>query len=275
MGGLPFWRVLWVYKYTIVLAVSLCAIAAVVLALTMTPLYKAEALVTQVRDGGMNATASSLVSQLGGLASLAGVSLPPASGPGREAQVLLGSRFLVQEFIKRNSLVAELFPDAKRPPTLWSAVKRFRENVIYVREDIRAGTTTISVLWKDPVKAASWANEFVALANELVRVRAMEESKRNIAYLNDQIAHTNIVDLQRVMYNLIENETKTLMLASARTEYAFRIVDPAVTPEIRDRPQRTLMVLIGILVGLFLGIICAFLRASVLDGRTLVESVKD
>jgi LPS O-antigen subunit length determinant protein (WzzB/FepE family) len=64
------------------------------------------------------------------------------------------------------------------------------------------------------------------------------------------------------MYNLIENETKTLMLANARSEYAFTLVDPAVTPEVRIRPRRTLMVLIGLLVGGLLGMVIAFAHGS-------------
>jgi hypothetical protein len=40
-----------------------------------------------------------------------------------------------------------------------------------------------------------------------------------------------------VLYNLIESETKTLMLANARVEYAFTVVDPAVVPGATCQPQ--------------------------------------
>ena len=75
------------------------------------------------------------------------------------------------------------------------------------------------------------ANGLVGLANELLRTRALEEAQRNIAYLNAQADRTNEVELRRAIFNLIESETKTLMLANGRTEYAFRVVDPAVPPE--------------------------------------------
>ncbi len=64
--------------------------------------------------------------------------------------------------------------------------------------------------------------------------------------------------MQRVMYSLIENETQTLMLANARAEYAFRVVDPAVAPEVRSSPNRTLIVLSGGVLGLFIGTVLAF-----------------
>jgi hypothetical protein len=102
----------------------------------------------------------------------------------------------------------------------------------------------------------------VALANELIRTRVLEESSRNIGYLNRQLARTSELELRQVMYGIIESETKTLMLASGRAEYAFQIVDPAVPPEIRVRPHPALMVLVGTSLGTLIGIVAAF----VLDG---------
>jgi LPS O-antigen subunit length determinant protein (WzzB/FepE family) len=60
------------------------------------------------------------------------------------------------------------------------------------------------------------------------------------------------------MYNLIETETKTLMLANARVEYAFTVVDPAVAPEIRTSPKRKLIVLSGGVLGGLFGVFAVF-----------------
>jgi uncharacterized protein involved in exopolysaccharide biosynthesis len=70
-----------------------------------------------------------------------------------------------------------------------------------------------------------------------------------------------------VMYNLIEAETKELMLANGKAEYAFTIVDPAVPPEIRISPKRTLMVLVGTSIGLLLGGIIAVVHRSATHHR--------
>jgi uncharacterized protein involved in exopolysaccharide biosynthesis len=90
-----------------------------------------------------------------------------------------------------------------------------------------------------------------------MRSRALEESSRNIKYLNEQIERTDVVEMRRVMYSLIEAETKQLMLANGRAEFAFTLVDPAVAPEIRSSPQRTLMVIVGGLIGGMLGVVVA------------------
>jgi uncharacterized protein involved in exopolysaccharide biosynthesis len=50
------------------------------------------------------------------------------------------------------------------------------------------------------------------------------------------------------------------MVADGRVEYAFQVVDPAVAPEMRYSPKRTLIVMISTLIGLLASIGAAFFR---------------
>jgi uncharacterized protein involved in exopolysaccharide biosynthesis len=252
------WRMAWRSKYLILACSAICGLVAVYLAFTATQIFSAEAVVAEVHEGNMSAGAS-IANQLGGLASLAGINVS-TGGAGRDAQGILQSRHLVEVFIQREGLLSELGKNSSKPMTLWRAVKQFREGVLKIREDKRTGLTTVAIEWRDAATAANWANKFVACANELLRTRALNDSSRNIDYLDKQIAKTNVVEVQRLMYNLIETETKTLMLANARVEYAFRVVDPAVAPEIRIRPQRTFMVIAGTMVGALIGFAVVYVR---------------
>lgn len=249
---------IWGGRITIAIFTTVCTVLALAYALLATPQYRAEISVIEVSQNGANGIGA-LASQLGGLAGLVGVNLGTANGPGHESQAYLRSRRAIEEFVKRHNM-SELYPQAKRFPTLWIAVRHFQQSVISIRDDKKIGTTILSVTFTDPSTAARWANEFVALVNELLRTRAMDESKRSIEYLNEQIAKTNAVELQRVLYNLVENETKTLMLANVKAEYAFTVVDPAVAPEVRISPQRTITVLGGLVVGFLIGTMVIFMR---------------
>jgi uncharacterized protein involved in exopolysaccharide biosynthesis len=251
-------RMMWGGRITIALSTAICTVLALAYALLATPLFRAEISVIEVSPNGTNGIGA-LANQLGGLAGLVGVNLGTANGPGHESQAYLRSRRAIEEFVKRHNM-SELYPQAKQFPTLWLAVRHFQLNVISIRDDKKIGTTILSVTFTDPSTAARWANEFVALVNELLRTRAMDESKRSIEYLNEQIAKTNAVELQRVLYNLIENETKTLMLANVKAEYAFTVVDPAVAPEVRVSPQRTITVLGGLVIGFLIGTTVIFMR---------------
>lgn len=251
-------RLIWRYKLLIVGLSLLSGALAAVLGLAAKEVFRAEVVIAEADHEGLGGSAS-LVGQIGGLASLAGVSIGEGS-KNREAKALLRSRRLAEEFIRRYELLPVLFPNPSpdKPATVWYGVRRFKGTMLNVREDTRTEMITISMSAGNPKDAARWANSYVALANELMRKRAIEEASRNVTYLEGQIAKTNVVELQRLMYKLVENEAKTLMLANARPEYAFTTVDPAVAPELRSSPQRTLMVLFGLTLGFFAGVAAAF-----------------
>jgi|HubBroStandDraft_5_1064220.scaffolds.fasta_scaffold41683_2 uncharacterized protein involved in exopolysaccharide biosynthesis len=254
-----FW-IVWDQKY-LVLAISLLfGVIATVYALTARPMFRAQVVVTEVHDTGMG-PGGGLMGQLGGLASIAGLNLN-ASGADAERAAVLESRGLTEAFIRRYNLAPVLNGKSKNGDSVWYAVENFRSLVFALHEDKIKGTTTITIEWRDPVVAARWANDLVHLANEMLRARAIEDSTRNIEYLNKQSAQTNVVEIQHATYSLIEAETKNLMLAHGRADYAFTIVDPAVPPEFRFSPRRSLIVISGLFVGGFLGSLIAWGRKS-------------
>jgi uncharacterized protein involved in exopolysaccharide biosynthesis len=263
-------HVLWRYKYFVVLVGFVFAVAAAVWALAATPIYRAEAVVVPAREDGVN-DSSSVAGRFGGLASLAGINLGNGGGDAASnSMAVLRSRRLIEEFIKRNDLLPALFPAANVPPTLGFAVDRFRQAIVSIVTDKDRGTTGIAINWTDPNVAATWANELVAMANDLIRKRALEDSSRNIEYLNRQLDQTNVVELRRVLYSLVQAETQKTMLANARSEYAFTVIDPAVAPESRISPKRTLMVLTGGVLGLFVAVIGVLLHNAVRRSRVAV-----
>ncbi len=250
---IAFLRVLWNSKLIVLTTMILFVLASIYIAFSATEIYRAEVAITRAGDAGIG-SAASLAGQLGGLV---GVDLKQG-GQGRDAQAILKSRRLAEEFITRSDYLSELASNEGDVPTLWRAVKHFRELVLSINENDAVGITTVSIEWVDPVIAARWANEYVTLANDIIRTRARDESERNIEYLKHQIEQTTVVALQGVMYNLVEAETKTVMLANARADYAFTIVDPAVAPEIRTKPRRKLILLSGGTLGFFVGVFVAF-----------------
>jgi uncharacterized protein involved in exopolysaccharide biosynthesis len=243
-------------------------IVAAAIAFTTAPVFRAEALIVQVHDKDLGN--GGFANQLGAITSLVGVNLGQAGGNGQVSDAVLDSRRLVEEFVKRNDLLPLLSGDAKKPPTLWIAVRDFKQQVLTIRKDTRKGVTSVAVVWTDPIIAARWANGLVALTNELIRTRAIDDATRNIAYLNRQLEQTNAVELRQALYDIIKNETKTLMLANGRDDYAFETVDPAVPPEKKVGPHRAIMTLVGLALGAFLGTAIAFIRDRVRRHRAAV-----
>ncbi len=259
------WNRLWRRRWLVIGISAVFAIIGVVRALLAEPMYRAEVVIVEVRDDGMGGAAS-IANQLGGLASIVGMNLSGADGNKNGKQVL-SSRNLAEEFIRRYVPIEEIIEKPGPTRTMWYAVKSFRENALDIREDTREDKISVSVEWKDPKRAAQYANQYVALANEMVRSRTLAEATRNITYLNEQIDKTTVLELRRVMYNLIETETKRLMLANSRSEYAFTVIDPAVAPELRFSPKRAQMVIIFTFVGGFLGCLVALAAHTLAQRR--------
>jgi len=115
---------------------------------------------------------------------------------------------------------------------------------------VGSGTVSISFTFRDPELAAQWANDYVALANHEIRTRTIEESSQALEYLNERIESTSIVGLRETIFRLIETHLEKITLASARPEFAFRVIDRAVAPEERSHPKRKLIVAMSLLAGL-------------------------
>jgi uncharacterized protein involved in exopolysaccharide biosynthesis len=256
------WRVIRGSKYLILTITIVCTGIALAIALATTPIFRAETVITTARNGNLGGQTGGQLGGLANIASFAGVNLDAGSAADREAKAVLQSRSLIEEFIRRNDLIKVLLPNPGKPATIWLAVKEFKEGELTIREDKRTGLLTIDVDWEDPAVAAKWANGIVALANDRLRARAIDQATRNIAFLNAQLPQTSVVEVQRSIYNLIESETKTLMLANVRMEFAFTVIDPAVPPERKDHPKRSLYVLFGLFLGFAIGVLAAYWRSA-------------
>ena len=256
------WKVINRYKAVIAISIVVCGAAAAAFAFMAPPMYRAEAMISEAQNSSMGG-GGAIAGQLGGLASLAGVTLGSGNSLSRDAHAILKSRSLAQQFIERYALLEPLLARTKPPHSLWKAVSRFRKDTLNVDEDRRTGTITISMYWHDPKEAATWANEYIGLGNEVIRNRAAADAQRNVAYLNNQLQQTNSIEVQHAISNLIENETKTLMLAQGRAEFAFTTIDPAVPPEVSANPRKSLVIFIGLVVGMFAGLLIALARYKI------------
>ena len=66
--------------------------------------------------------------------------------------------------------------------------------------------------------------------------------------------------MQSVFYQLIEEQTKTLMLAEVSDEYVFKTVSPAKVAEEKAKPMRALIVILGFMLGGMLSVIIVLIR---------------
>ncbi|TOH86698.1 GNVR domain-containing protein, partial [Vibrio parahaemolyticus] len=63
-------------------------------------------------------------------------------------------------------------------------------------------------------------------------------------------------------------QTKSLMLAEAQEEFVFKVVDPAVVPELKSKPKRSLIVIVGTFMGFMLGLALVLIRYAIVKNRS-------
>jgi LPS O-antigen subunit length determinant protein (WzzB/FepE family) len=230
------------------------------------PVFEAEVVVAPVSHERAAAGVSALRSQFGGLAQFAGIDLGGGEASDREeAMATLKSDSFAREFIESEGLMPVLFAEQwdagnsvwerpDRAPSLNDGVELFTESVRFISEDRKTNLASIRIEWTDPQLAASWANKLVAMVNARLRQEAMQKAERSLDYLNRELANTNVVELRAVLYRLIETELSAKTLATVQPEYAFRVIDPAVAPELKQkiRPRRALT---GIAVATGVGVV--------------------
>ena len=142
------------------------------------------------------------------------------------------------------------------------AVLLFRNQILQIREDPKSGIATVRVEWFDPSVAATWANELVAIADEEQRARVVTDADTSLKELQRQLTEADGVELRTAIARLIEEQLKAKMVAGARTQFQYQVIDRAV-PADRDKrvqPTRTVMVLAGTLAGILLGVLVVLTR---------------
>ena len=277
--------VLWSGKIKIIVITAIFAIGSVIYALSVPNQYRATALLAPAQsDGG---GLSSALGQLGGLASLAGVSIGGGeSSESQIAQEIMKSWSFVETFIADNNLEVEVYAaegwskssnmlaidddiydktqqtwlienddtGELRPPTSWELFKRFQE-MLSVSEDKKSGLVSVSIEYYSPQMAKEWLDRYVSAINEHMQSRQVAKVSNNISYLEAQIDKTSIAEMREVFYTIIEEQTKNKMVAEASPDYAFVAVSPSMVPEEKSQPKRALICILGTLLGGLLSVL--------------------
>lgn len=284
------WNAVWRGKWLIVCVTALFAMASVFYALSLPNIYKSDALLAPAsseQQGGIGA----LAGQLGGLASLAGVNLGGAKDDKTVMAIeILRSREFFSIFAQQynilpdliaaenwdlasnsiiydeeiflpenNEWVREVKPPRQAKPSMQEAKEEF-DKLLKIAQNDESGMVNISVEHYSPYVAKQWVEWLVVSINLNMKGRDKQEAEKSIAFLQSQIEDTNIAEHKTLLFQLIEEQTKTLMFAEVRDEYVFKTIDPALVAEEKAKPKRALIVILAIVLGGMLSTVLLFIR---------------
>jgi LPS O-antigen subunit length determinant protein (WzzB/FepE family) len=284
------WRAIWSGKYIVIVISIIFAASSVAFALSKPDIYKASILLAPASSdsgGGMGA----LAGQFGGLASLAGISLG-GGGSDKTALALeiIKTRSFLENFIIKHELLVPLMasenwdkatdslvinkelydnknkkwlgkaPATKSPePSQWQAYKKFL-SLLTISQDQATSLVTIDIEFYSPDIAKKWLVWLITDVNNFMREQDEQEAQASIDYLTKQLGNTEVSAMETVFYQLIEEQTKNMMLTKVSVEYVLKTIDPAQVPDTKAKPKRALIVVLGTMVGGMLSILVVLIR---------------
>ncbi|NQZ27001.1 MAG: LPS O-antigen length regulator [Colwellia sp.] len=285
------WRAIWAGKFTIIIISMIFAVASVFFALSKPDIYKASAILAPASSeggGGLGAMAG----QLGGLASMAGISLGGGGGVDKTGLALeiLKSRSFIENFITKHDLLVPLMASKKwdmatdtliineeaydivndkwlrevkapkKPePSTWETYKAFSK-LVKVTQDKISSMVYIDIEFYSPTIAKQWLTWLIQDINEFMREQDKIEAKASIDYLTEQLVNIKVSTMETVFYQLIEEQTKNMMLTMVKKEYVLKTIDPAQVPDTKTKPQRALIVVLGTVFGGMLSVFIVLVR---------------
>jgi hypothetical protein len=289
--------VLWQGRVSIILYTFIGAVLSVGYALSLPNIYESEVMLAPKAEGS---GLSGLSGQLGGLAGLAGIEI--GGGEANKTQIALETlksreffaKYLYEEALvplmastgwdhKTGELVVDedsydvqskkwvrevAFPFNSKP-SIQEAYPVFKEDHISISEDKKTGFVELKVKHYSPIVARDWLELMLKAIEASVRTRDVTEAEKSIAFLKSESETNSLISLNEVFANLIEEQTKKIVLANASEEYVFQVIEPSVIAEFKAEPKRAVICILGCLLAGMLSVLYVLVRHYVLKKTEL------
>ena len=275
---------LWLNKKFILILTGIFAVLSIIGSLLLANVFTSQALLVPT---SLN---SKSTSQYSALASVAGVNLGDTSPDVTLAIAFINSKKIIHQLIKHESFLPDLMAAKKwhiksnsiiydddlyddknkkwvrevdfpfqQVPSEQEAFEIFSEQ-INISEDKKNRLLTLSVDHISPSVAQQWAEWIIDEANTMVANLRIEEAESSINYLNEQIKLTPYAELRTMFFSLIQENTQNMMLAKVSNQFALTVIDPPLIPEMKSKPKRALICILGTLLGGMLSVLIILVR---------------
>ena len=290
-------RTFWAGKWIILVVTLFFSLTSILYAISLPNIYKSEALLAPAEENAGGGLAK-VAGQFGGLAGLAGINI---GGGGSDKTALaievLQSREFINKFISNRQLLVPLMAargwdlssnllildeqiydeetqnwirevtlPRSKVPSAQEAYEMFSE-LLSVSQDKTTGFVRVAIEHYSPYVSKNWVDWLIVDINDEIRNRDVKEARKSIQFLQSQLEKISIAEMQSIFYELIEEQTKTIMFAEVRDEYVFKTIDPAVVPERKAKPKKALIVILGTFLGAALSIFLVLVLSLIIRNK--------
>jgi len=254
------------HKGMIFVMVFFTGVAAVVITLMMTNVYRSEATIAPVgEEGGPSRS-------MGGIGGLIAQQTGLGGNSSLETlQVVLKSRELTLRIIKKHRLMPILFKDdwdrehgrwqVDPPPTLQDGNKAMQGS-LNVKSDIKLGTIGIGFDHEDPKTAQRIVGYYLTELSKRLREEVLRDAGEKMRYFRSELQKISDPLLKEKIYAMLAKQIERATFARAQRYYGFTVLDPPLAPDPNKkvRPKRALICILSVTVSFFLAVFLAFFR---------------
>lgn len=267
--------------------VGIFMILAIMGLLIVTPKFTAAMVLA---PSSVSSTGGGGMSQLAGVASLAGISLPEDDelSSFTEFQERLTSFQVAEGLAKNPETLQNIFPEYwnsetgkwnTRPGILatiryaagrifglpgWSPpdaedLMHFLADEVTARVDSDLPLFTIEFEHENPDFAQKFIQDLHEATDRLVRRDSLERTSKQVVYLEKKLAQAVLLEHKKALALLILSQEQKMMMLEIDLPYAARVISPARVSTEPTSPRPILVLLISLIAGLLLGVFLLFL----------------
>lgn len=278
-------------KTKIILFSLFCSIIGIFVSLSIPNTYQSSALLSLNNNSSGGSSISSLAKQYGGVASMAGISLPGDESEDRGvlAMETIKSRYFFNNLMSKYDLLPKVFAvksynyedksiifddklyrsadntwvrkpsffnkNRTKKPSYQEAYRIYIKEIISIGQNKKTNLISISVKHHSPIFAKDFLEIIINEMNDSIRRKDLDDSQKAINYLNNSLQQYKIAEIKKSINNLIETHLEKVMMSTIAEDYVLEVIDPPFIPELKYSPSRFLIVFMSLLLGFLISFI--------------------
>ena len=263
------------YKKFIFFFTAFAAISSVVLALSLPIRYKSTALIIESEPVSN--------SKLGGMAGLVGIDLGGQDGNKTAValQVLKSRKFFYDFDNKRNLTPILLISDWDKEsdsltwpvsyntenntwlpgtkPSQYYVYEEIYKKLLVISKDPITNIISISFTHASPNMSKNIVDWLIEDLNTKLKEDDLYEAEKSLEYLSLELDATSSTDIRNLIFAIIKNKLQVKTLANSRKDYRFKTLDPAIAPDMKYSPVRSIICITITLIGFFFSLIISLI----------------
>lgn len=275
-----FFKILWLEKNLILILLSISLLISVGY-IFFTPIKYESSVLLKTNETSSSSSMNSMFSQYSGLASIAGISLPNegTSNSDYAIETILSREFLKHlltfEGIRENLYAAKAYDELNQKilhnekvfdvennkwknlknsyPSYLEIYEEVIEDDLVIYQDKKTQFIEISFIHISPVFAQSFLNLIIKEFNNISKKIDLERAAHSLEYLQNQLILTNETEVRKSINELIQLQLNKQMIANVERDYMLTIIDPPFVPEKYKYPNKLMIVLIALMLGILSG----------------------